>query len=303
MSAWVGFGFAILGALACALMSVVVKFMGDEQSVWGILLFQSFVGLSLVMPQQFKRTVAPVQKSQWLGLHFLRALSGVGACALSYIAIKFIPLSLEMILASSFPIFVPVFAYFFGQKFDRRLLIYIGLSFVGLWLVVDPRLGSIHPAALLAVGCGVFTALSLVLMNKLLQKGESPSRSVFFYSLFSAVMVGILWGLQAEPTLKQWPLGLVLGFLFYIQQMAFNFACQRLDPVKLSILLYTSLIFTGIFDYFIWQFVPNLPQVLGLLVIAVSSVLSVRLRQRAKQEKEVDEGSMVGESHSEKSVA
>ena len=166
------------------------------------------------------------------------------------ISLKYIPLVNGMLLNNTHPIFVPlIMALIFKTKFSKYHSLGIAIGFLGIILILQPRIDSFfHLPSLIGLLSGLFCAVAIV-VTRVLSKTESPTKIVFYFSLFSLIpsTLFVLDDLQ-ELTLKAFLFCAPVGVFGALYQQTLSLALKSAQPSLVSPLLlflaYSSIIFS-----------------------------------------------------------
>lgn len=154
-------------------------------------------------------------------LHLLRSVIGVGVVITQIITAMNMPVAAAQTLQYTSPLFVAGFSaiasFRNGEHIDWRILAAIVSAFVGILVMFHPSERS-FPAVYVPIGllCGLFTAAAILMLKKLGSVNEPIPRTVFYFHLHGAVVLGVLeifCGQLTVSQLQQTPLALMLIFL------------------------------------------------------------------------------------------
>lgn len=272
--------YALLSALGLASMGLFAKVAQQTVPYEVVVFFRFVISLIIVLAMVLNDNQCQL-RTQRLPLHLLRDIFGFLALATMIYASHYISIVEIIMLNTTYPLFIPLIVMlYYKDKLSTRLLLGIGIGFIGVVCVLQPSNHHLnHVAALIALASGLFTALAIVL-TRALNRTDSNKTIGFYLFLFgtlaSALMVGTNWSL---PPKAAWLLLLGVGISGVIYQQALAAAVQRISSQYIAPIMYSSVIFSAIFEWYWWQELPNQLTVLGFALIFVGVLLSL---QRAR---------------------
>lgn len=213
------------------------------------------------------------------GAHATRATLGVAGFVLYAYAISNAPLAIATALSFTKVLFTVLVAILFlGERVGWRRWTAVIVGFLGVLVVLRPGAAPLDLALVAALADGLLVAF-IVLTLKHLTRTERPETIIFYFGLFSALIVAAPAALTwTWPNPEQWTrlvalsaLG-TLGQAFVVRAWAIGEA-SALAPVG-----YVQLVFAALIGYAIFSEVPDLWTWVGTAVI-VGSTLYITLRE------------------------
>jgi drug/metabolite transporter (DMT)-like permease len=267
----------ITAAFFCA--AVMSAFGKEASAVPALQLLFLQYGISfLVFVPVVAREGLGSLRTEHLGLHVFRSLTGSFCQLLFFIAVKSIPLMDAVLLANAAPLFIPLVVFVWFRKTVQPLVwasLFIGL--VGIVLIIKPSPAMFRdPAALIALAAAVFSALALVATNKL-SATEPPTRIlVYNFGISTLVLAPVCAFSWQPPTSHEWLLLLGVGLTMALTQYLIILAYQRASAASISPFNYTVVIFSGLLGWILFGNVPDAVAVLGTALICAGGILSIR---------------------------
>ncbi|MCC8395735.1 DMT family transporter [Paraburkholderia sp. MMS20-SJTR3] len=267
------FCFAVVDALGKA---VALNYPANE-----VTFFRMLFGIvpAVLVSVRGGRLTARVRNIDLRG-QTTRAITLLGASALFFAGLPYLPLSEAVAIVYSEAIFVVVLApMLIGERLLARNAVAACVGFLGVLLVVRPQ-GSlanlIGPSLLLMSAlCG---ALSMIQIRKL-KVGDDSSITVLFFTVFGTAVTGVSLAFAwRTPTLDDLLIMALLALFATAGQLLFTVAVRREDAAKLAPYTYTSIIWATLFGFFVWGETPGLISVLGIMAIVGSSI-AVAIRE------------------------
>jgi len=272
--------FMVAAAFFFAAMSAAVKAAAVSLPLPMVVFFRNAVALVVLAPWVIPRGWTFLA-TEHLGGHLLRGLAGLSAMACFFYAISRIRLADAVLLNYTLPLFLPlVERLWLGEAMPRRLGAPLGLGFLGILVILRPGSGVFEPAALLALTAGVLAAVAQVGVRRLTAT-EPVLRIVFYFALIATVVSGLSLPLAwRAPSPGAWAALVASGVLATVGQLFLTRAYASATAAWVGPFLYTSVIFSGLFDGLIWGVIPDGLFLLGALLVIAAAALTLRLRQR-----------------------
>lgn len=209
--------------------------------------------------------------------------------ALNFIALQYLQLAQTVSIGFLAPLLVSLLAGpILGEWPGPRRLVAIAVGFVGVLIITRPGTGSFHPAMLLTA-CGVLAYATILLMTRRLSAKDSPETTMFYSSLFGAVLIFPVVFLDWKtPQGFEWAviammgLGAAAGHWLLILAQRFTAA-----PV-LAPFLYTQILWMTLSGYLFFGDVPDRWTFVGGAVIIASGLYVLhRERIRARESRRI----------------
>jgi S-adenosylmethionine uptake transporter len=283
----------LVASFVFAIMGVCVKLASAYYTTAEIVLCRGLVGMLFILVLITLRGGTLKTSLAWH--HLWRGAVGVCALWLWFASIALLPLATAVTLNYMSPIWIA--AILFGAawwrrqgRFDWRLALAIGMSFIGVLLLLRPSMQSEQwLGGALALSSGMLAALAYLQVKRLGQMGEPEYRVVFYFSLTSAVggLFGTLVlqppasaGLQAGGATGL-ALLLAIGITATGAQMAMTRAYRLGNTLLTANLQYTGIVFSSIWGILIWHDTMAWPSWLGIGAILASGVAATFYNNRA----------------------
>ncbi|OGI66033.1 MAG: hypothetical protein A2W18_10490 [Candidatus Muproteobacteria bacterium RBG_16_60_9] len=276
----------IIGAgLAFAAMGVCIKLAAEQEIPLGqVVFYRCFVSLVLIYVYLRVRGVA-LRTSNWKA-HVSRSSSGVISMVTLFAAIGLLPLATAITLQYTSPLFIALVLILTRREQPRAAnIVTLIVGFAGVALLLRPNItGSLWFGAALALVSAMSAAVSVLNMRILGELREPSGRTVFYFSLFSTVVLAP-WFFATDPfsTSAVADLSLLIGVGTFATagQLMITLAYQRGQTLLSANLGYTQVVFASVFGIFIWHDVLSLTSWLAIAIIVASGIgatLSMRAR-------------------------
>lgn len=281
------------------LQDALVKFAADTISLWQFQFLRATFNLTflLILARIIWGTSA-VPRPVRLWAVLMRSCFLVGAMICFFGGIAFLNLANIAAGLYTFPLFVALFSVLFlGEKVGIQRSTAILAGFAGTLLILRPGADDFSLVNLTPVGAGLCYAGTVLTTRKFCRE-ESPATLAYGAALAFILAGGIgvvAFSFEPFPQLaKDWPYlftgwrGLTWQvFVLVVTCSAINLcaniclskAYQTAEVSWLAPFDYTYLIFAGFWGYVLWDQIPDLFSVIGMILIAGSGVF-VAWRER-----------------------
>jgi drug/metabolite transporter (DMT)-like permease len=277
-----GGAFTTLSFLCVALVSAFGKAAGQYTSTGVVVLFQNLIALVFIAPIAIRGGFASVRTDK-IGLHIVRAAAGTACWYALFLAMTMMPLTNAILLTFSAPLWMPVIARLVSrQKASMATWAGAGLGFVGVVLVLQPHHQHFTVGALFALAGALLLAVALMSV-RWLGATEPMFRILFYYFLLSTVMVVPFAVIQWQPLPTQaWIYLFGVGFAQLFSQVFIVLAYRYASSVKLGPFVYTTIAFTALIDWAVWDHPPTLYVFLGMALVIGGGLVAIRGKPTAQ---------------------
>ena len=250
--------FMILGALAFAAMSSLVKFAGPVP-VFEKVFFRNLVSMLVALVVVLKHHRKPL--GSWKNQPYLwgRSLSGLLGVIAFFYAIDHLHLVDAEMLNKISPFFVMVFAaLFLGEGITVRKIISLCIAFTGALLVIKPRFDLEVLPALIGLGSAMFAGAAYSFLRALKSR-EQPDTVVFHFSFVSVVaMLPLAIPQFVIPDAGTALVLIGIGVMAALGQFSITYAYRYAPASEVSILLYIIVLFAAVAGVVFFGEVPDL---------------------------------------------
>lgn len=275
-----GIGIAFMSA-----MDATIKHLSDQMSAIQVLFLRAFFGIvPLLIIAQRKGGIRKASQTRRPLLHLCRAALGIIAFTAFTVGLRDMTLANALAICFAAPFFMVGFsALLIGEQIGKHRIGAMIAGFVGVLVVLRPDEGVLSDGAIYMIICAAGYALSQVLARK-----YSDTESALAYStwvtggmvVFSLIALPFFW---VELT---WPLllwGAFMGIIGGIGHYLMTEAARLAPPAVVSPMEYTALIWAALFDWYIWQILPEHATVLGSSIIISSGIYILWREQHLKR--------------------
>jgi drug/metabolite transporter (DMT)-like permease len=276
-----GAALSSLSFLCTAVMSALVKATEELTSTAVVLLFQNAICFVLILPVALRGGWGSL-RTEKIGLHVLRAVSGTAAWYALFVAITMMPLTNAILLTFSAPLWMPVIAWaLFREKASRATWIGAAVGFVGVLLVLQPHHQNFNIGAPIALG-GAFCLAIAFMSVRWLGATEPTSRILFYYFLIATVLCAPFALIDWHPFGIRGSLYLIaIALTLMASQALIVLAYRYASAVKVGPFVYTVIVFTALIDWFLWNHAPTLLVVFGMALVIGGGLIAIRKKSES----------------------
>jgi drug/metabolite transporter (DMT)-like permease len=244
-------------------------------------LFQNLIAILFIAPIALRGGSA-LLRTEKIGLHILRAASGTACWYALFVAITMMPLTNAILLSFSAPLWMPVIAWLVSrEKASAATWFGAALGFVGVVLVLQPHHHHFNVGTLFALAAAVLLAVALMSV-RWLGATEPMPRILFYYFFLSTVMAIPIAAIQWHSVpARAWIYLLAIGFAQLFAQIFIVLAYRYASSVKLGPFIYTTIVFTALIDWVVWDHPPTLFVIVGMVLVIGGGLVAVRDRTAA----------------------
>ena len=270
----------IAASLLFACMGVCVK-LGSAQFAAAELVFWRGCVATLILGSYILVRRLPVGTPH-ARTHIVRGVAGFASLVMYFYAISLIPLAAAVTLNYTSPLFLALLLVLWLKEPVRRGFYWaLTAGFIGVMLLLQPTLSRDQwLGAMFGLGSGMISSIAYLNVRRLGQLGEPEWRTVFYFSLLSA-LGGLPWMLVASPLhaidLGGWLLLLGVGGFGALAQLCMTAAYKRGKTLVSASLAYSTVVFSSAFGMLLWG--ETLPWAgwVGVILIVGSGLLATVL--------------------------
>src|SRR6266404_2509160 len=277
----VGAVLTTLSFFCVALVGALGKAAGQLTSTAVVVLFQNLICFVVIIPVAIRGGPASLRTDK-IGLHVLRAATGTACWYALFVAITMMPLTNAVLLTFSAPLWMPGIAWLVSrQKASMATWAGAAIGFVGVFLVLQPQHDHFNIGTPLVLAGALLLAVALMSV-RWLGATEPMPRILFYYFLLSTVMAIPIAAIQWHSVpARAWIYLLSIGFAQLFAQVLIVLAYRYASSVKLGPFIYTTIVFTALIDWVVWDHPPTLFVVLGMVLVIGGGLVAIRGKTEA----------------------
>lgn len=292
--------FRLAAIFGLSTMSMVVK-LASESGIRlpEIMFWRQFTAIPVVLVWvAFSGGLAGL-KTKRFWAHLRRSFLGATGMFFTFGSIVLLPLAEATTLGFTVPIFATILsALVLREQVGKHRWAAVIIGFIGVLIVIQPGTGGFPlKGALVGLTAALMVAIISIQLRDL-GRTESPTTTVFYFSLLSSMMLlalhlmplpgpieeTIAWGGGTHSS-YQWMLIFALGLCGGLGQIALT-ASLKYAPVSTVVGMdYTSLIWSTVYGWLIWNVLPGTSTWAGAPVIIASGLYIAWREHRLSIEK------------------
>ena len=268
--------FLIVVAFLCiAIMSAFGKAAADLPT-GPLVFFQNGISLLLFAPFILRHGTKELRTTR-IGLHVVRALTGLLSQALFFIAVKNIALVDAVLLANAAPLFIPIVALLWMRTAIRpAVIVSLLVGFVGVIMILKPSAELLKdPAALIAISAAAFSAVALVSVNALSSTDKSNTILVYYFFISTIATLPFTFMQWQTPQGNQWMYLLGVGIFMALGQLFIILAYKHASAAQIAPFNYSVVIFSGIIGWMVWHTALDMTALLGIALVCAGGIASI----------------------------
>lgn len=272
--------FMVSAYFSITLMNVFVKTASQTIPASETLFSRFLIGLLFLLPFVIKDRDFKVDTRQWKFL-ILRNAAGVSNMLINFYVVKFLPLSIAVLLMNTSALFIPILLLFFHQKTPLNVLLCSLIGFLGVSIILlTNHNGNVDPIyVLIGLSGAVLAGMAFIGLQEL-NKYNTPKNIVFYFHLIGTFMLPVFFINQWKiPNLYELGLLLLVGGFGLIFQLLLTRAFKYAPANIITPFAFTGMVFSSVFDWLFWHHTPNLYFWLGAVIIVGAVSLLAKLKK------------------------
>ncbi len=278
--------YMLLATFVFALMTVFVKLLPNIP-VLEIIFFRAVFSIVACLYSLLKARVPVFGNNK--PILIIRGLAGVSALSMNYYLIQVVPLAAASTLTYLSPIFTTILGVFFvKEKVSPLQFLFFALSFSGILVIqgFDNRISLFHLMVGLTTSMVMGLAYNCV---RKLSSTEHPLVIMFYFPLLCLPVTG-LWMVfnWTMPFGREWIYLAMVGLTSQVAQYYLTCAYQIAEIGTVSIVNYTSIIYTITLGFIIFGERFNSMTYLGMALVCAGVIINVLYKARVTQQKKME---------------
>lgn len=281
----IGALWILLAAFLFSIMVTLIKFVGQDLSVFQVLLVRQGVMLVIVAPKILSGLPSSLATRR-PGLQITRIILATTAMLCGFTAVIELPLADATAISFSKTFFLTIFAiWLLDEKVGLHRWAATIVGFLGVLLMLRPDGdGLFDPFALLALAAAACAGMVMIVV-RILTRTDAPI-TILTYQAFGVGLIVLVPALLTwqTPTLAEWGVLLLIGIISWAAQMANIQAFKAGEATAIASLDYTRLLYATIFGALVFSQWPRLETLIGAAVIIAASIYTVRREAKRGRE-------------------
>src|SRR5574343_1896014 len=263
----------ILASLLFACMGVCVKLASATHSAVEITFWRSFLSLLLMFGLIRLRGV-PLATPHWRW-QITRGVVGFISLFSYFYAITLLPLATAVTRNYTSAIFLALYLALAGLRLRKGMLGALAIGLIGVGLLLKPTLHADQlVGGLIGLASGVMAGMAYFSVRQLGARGESETRTVFYFSLVSSICAAVWLAFSERHPIDPHSGLLLLGVASFATaaQLAMTRAYSRGKTLVSAALAYSTVIFSSLFGMLFWGEVMDASSWLAVGLIVASGI-------------------------------
>lgn len=279
--------FALMGtAVLCfSLVDATAKWLTAGYDAWQIAFVSRVVPIAVAMILAYRETGNAFNfYTGFPKLQILRAALTIPMIWCFFTGLSMMPLAEAITIAFTAPLFITILSRpILGEQIGRRRWSAVAIGFAGVMVALRPGFGGSALGPVLVIISAFAYALSMVLLRRF--AGQEPARNIYFYSAIGAFVVGGFNSIPVwvAPDAIDWGLLLLVGVWGLFGSYAVIRAYRLGEASMLAPLEYTALIWSILFDLWLFDSTPVAAVLLGAVIIIASNVYIAHREHKLKK--------------------
>ncbi|MGO2353181.1 MAG: DMT family transporter [Marinomonas foliarum] len=213
-------------------------------------------------------------------IHFLRSFGGFIGFLCYYWSLNHIPLVEASLLRTCAPLCVPFVVLILHKiRVPKSRWVPLVVGFIGVAFIIQPTPDHLNPWHIVGFISAIGLALSMV-TTRMLSQQVSGQETLFVYFFVSTALSLPLVFIQGDSVVLPvdvWPLVAVVTITLYVGMYLYNLAYTYAPASIVSPVSYVGVVFSGFWGWAVWEHVPDIYAILGMLFIFSSILISTRM--------------------------
>ena len=268
--------FVLMGTavLFFSLVDATAKWLTQGYDPWQIAFLSRIVPIVVALVVAYRETGNPFNfYTRFPKVQILRAALTIPMIWCFFTGLRMMSLAEAITVAFTAPLFITMLSRpILGEKIGPRRWGAVVIGFVGILVALRPGVGGIDAGPILVIISAFSYAVSMCLLRRF--AGQEPTHNILFYSAIGAFLVGAFNSVPIwiKPDAIDWGLLLLVGVWGVVGSYAVNRAYRLGEASMLAPLEYTALIWSIIFDLWLFNLTPIPAVLLGAAIVIASNV-------------------------------
>ena len=177
----------LIGMTVFSIQDTFIKLLSDNTNIYLIYFARCLIGLAVIFSYLRIKKIPIVIKTHYPLLTLVRTSAFFIGFSLYYYSLTKLSLALAVTLFFVSPFFVTIFSMLIiGEKIGFRRWMAIFIGFVGVYLVMDPKIQNFNIYSLFPIACAICYSFTVVIQKKTSDKDSLFSQIIHIY--FSAII-------------------------------------------------------------------------------------------------------------------
>ena len=276
-----GMIFAVMAYFSFSLLDAVQKTAIIYHSVFQLLFIKYCFVLFLSLIESQRKKNYSFYKSGNVKIQILRSILSIIESACFILSFRYLSLADAHSIGSLTPVLVVALsALILREHVSLKTWLAIFVGFIGVLIIMRPGLSIFDPKSLIPLAGAFFLSVYQIVTRKASEKDPNET-SLFYTSIVGIILMGVI-GYNFWQPLMEYSLiyFIAIGFFFslglYFQIIALSMArAGIIQPFH-----YTLIFWAIILGYIFYDDFPDIPTLIGALVITVSGIYTLYIKEQ-----------------------
>lgn len=271
-----GSGWMVIAALFFAIMGALVKLGAAHFSALEMVFYRTI--LSVVVLGSVAVFTGQSLQTPHIKAHLGRGVAGTMGIMLFFYALIHLPLATAVTLNYTSPIFLAILSFLLlKERISGKTIAVLSLGFVGVIILLRPSIGSEQfVASLVGLSAGAMAGWAYLQVRQLALLGEPEWRVVFYFSVVSALIAGVLAfveGWHMPQNGQQVLILLGIGVTALIAQLSMTRAYKVGRKFVVASFSYLTVVFSTLLGVLWFAEAMHWQELVGIAIIIISGIL------------------------------
>ena len=204
------------------------------------------------------------------------------------VSVKYIPVSLAILIFCTYPIIVLIASIFFDkEEVNLNIKIVFFISFIGLFLVLGPSFQNLNLigvsfAFIASIGASTMILTNQKMANRNIRAIHINAFTNFFNTIFFIILIGVFFEINLSISLKAWLIILIPSLCYAIAFFLQLLAIPKIGQSRTALLLYTEPVVAILSATILLNEILNMYQSLGAIIVISSLIYATYKSNKSK---------------------
>ena len=298
----------LVGMSVFALQDTFIKIISSSVNIYLIYLIRSLIGLSVIFIYLKYKNIPIVIKTHYPFLTSVRAIGFFLGFSLYYFSLSKLTLPIAVTLFFVSPFFVSIFSMIIiKEKIGIRRWMAILVGFIGVYLVMDPKINNFNIYTLFPLICAVCYSFTVVIQKKTSDKDSLFSQIIHIY--LSAIVFSIIVKISLTffyfdnstreiysfilsdwriPNFQSFFLLIAIGFTGVVGFFCIFGAYNIGSPSTIAPFEYVLILWAILISWIIWSETLDFKSYIGLILIVSAGIYTFLRESKLKRNISID---------------
>lgn len=275
----------MIAAMACFIVNdALVKYASQTMPAAQLIFIRSAMAALLVLAAALAMGATRRIREIARGWVAVRAVVDAVATILFLVSLFHLPLANASAINMTSPLIITVLAVvFLGERLGPARWVAVGVGFLGVWLIIQPRAEGFDGYALVCLLATLLLSVRDLVTRRV--HARVPSILVALSNMLAVVLLaGALSLFEGWQPFTAFELGLLAVAAVFLSSAYYLLviSTRHGDLSLVAPFRYSALLFATIIGFVVWGDTPNLSGWCGIVLIVASGIYVLRASRRAR---------------------